>query len=117
MTRAKFSVGLAREGTIAGFHITFGNGYTLSVQFGTGNYCENRSERPFHGQSVTCENAEIAVLDPRGVFLQISYYDTVKGWVLPDEVAKYIAVVSDPSFCGDLGYGASTSLRERSDGV
>ena len=24
-----------------GFHITFKNGYTVSVQFGNGNYCEN----------------------------------------------------------------------------
>jgi len=24
-----------------GFHITFKNGYTVSVQFGPGNYCQN----------------------------------------------------------------------------
>jgi hypothetical protein len=24
-----------------GFHITFANGYTVSVQFGPGNYCDN----------------------------------------------------------------------------
>lgn len=24
-----------------GFHITFENGYTVSVQFGPGNYCDN----------------------------------------------------------------------------
>lgn len=29
----------------AGFHITFGNGYTLSVQFGFGNYCERPCRR------------------------------------------------------------------------
>ena len=27
-----------------GFHITFENGYTVSVQFGPGNYCDNYGE-------------------------------------------------------------------------
>jgi len=28
-----------------GFHITFENGYTVSVQFGPGNYCDNYDAR------------------------------------------------------------------------
>jgi hypothetical protein len=28
-----------------GFHITFANGYTVSVQFGPGNYCDNYDRR------------------------------------------------------------------------
>lgn len=28
-----------------GFHITFANGYTVSVQFGPGNYCDNYGMR------------------------------------------------------------------------
>lgn len=28
-----------------GFHITFPNGYTISVQFGPGNYCDNYDMR------------------------------------------------------------------------
>lgn len=28
-----------------GFHITFPNGWTVSVQFGPGSYCENKSYR------------------------------------------------------------------------
>ena len=28
-----------------GFHITFENGYTVSVQFGPGNYCDNYNMR------------------------------------------------------------------------
>ena len=27
-----------------GFHITFNNGLTISVQFGAGNYCSNKEE-------------------------------------------------------------------------
>lgn len=28
-----------------GFHMTFPNGYTVSVQFGGGNYCDNYDDR------------------------------------------------------------------------
>lgn len=28
-----------------GFHITFENGYTISVQFGPGNYCDHYNRR------------------------------------------------------------------------
>lgn len=37
-------IGLKKEFKITGnkgFHITFPNGWTVSVQFGPGNYCEN----------------------------------------------------------------------------
>ena len=29
-----------------GFHMTFANGWTVSVQWGSGNYCPNYSVRP-----------------------------------------------------------------------
>lgn len=35
-----------------GFHITFDNGYTLSVQFGPGNYCDN------YGRQTGTEDAQ-----------------------------------------------------------
>jgi hypothetical protein len=32
-----------------GFHMTFANGWTVSVQWGAGNYCQNYNTRPADG--------------------------------------------------------------------
>lgn len=52
-----------------GFHITFENGYTVSVQFGPGNYCDNH-DREIGRDEAACGRdgsgtAECAVW-PRG---------------------------------------------------
>ena len=71
-----------------GFHMTFANGWTVSVQFGKGNYI---SDRDHHGQSV---DAEIAAWDKDDNWY---YFDTengkVKGWVKADEVADFMAMI------------------------
>ena len=51
-----------------GFHITFANGYTISVQFGPGNYGDNYN-RDIGSEDVMCgkegsNEAEIAILNP-----------------------------------------------------
>lgn len=44
-----------------GFHVTFENGWTVSVQFGGGNYCDNYDETTIDWPTVPpCSNAEIA---------------------------------------------------------
>ena len=47
-----------------GFHITFENGYTVSVQFGGGNYCDNY-DMPIGSEPnkvvLTSSDAEVAV--------------------------------------------------------
>ena len=53
-----------------GFHITFANGWTVSVQFGPGNYCDNYDQR-IGRDEVKCakagsSNAECAVWGPDG---------------------------------------------------
>ena len=85
-----------------GFQITFENGYTLSVQFGPMNYCENKnynwsepyaraaSEAGERGSS----NAEIAVIAPNKELLQIEPHDSVRGWVSPDEIARIMGIVA-----------------------
>ena len=74
----------------AGFSMTFKNGWTVSVQFGKDNYCDNR----FDDISKTrCPNAEIAAWDSSG---DKHYYfdnDYVKGWVNADEVADFIVKI------------------------
>ena len=72
-----------------GFHMTFANGWTVSVQFGKGNYI---SDRDHHGQSV---DAEIAAWDKDGNW----YYfedqnENVKGWVSADEVARFMTWIA-----------------------
>ena len=53
-----------------GFHITFRNGYTISVQWGPGNYADNYRARP--GSEIRCgaagsDTAECAVYDKDGL--------------------------------------------------
>lgn len=71
-----------------GFHVSFDNGYTVSVQFGTFNYCDNRDHNI--GYSATaeseaaekgCINAETAVWGPDGAMIQFpDDSDQVQGW-------------------------------------
>lgn len=81
-----------------GFQLTFENGLTISVQWGTGNYCENRSfttqyNSEMEQQIWSSENAEIAIWDKYNNWYNFES-DTVKGWVTPDEVANWISKVS-----------------------
>lgn len=58
-----------------GFQITFENGYTVSVQFGGGNYCSNYND-PIGGENYRASGkkgsatAECAVWGPDGEFIE-----------------------------------------------
>lgn len=92
-----------------GFQITFSNGWTVSVQFGAGNYCEN-----YMGMiKPECPDAEIAAWDGND-----KWYDfdgsgdstSVKGRCSPDEVGAFIALImAQPA--------APKPLPEATDGV
>ena len=84
-----------------GFHVSFANGYTVSVQFGYGNYCDERGSD--HGGDIRDilewdrkkgargdSTAEVAVFDPDGVLLPIGDNDSVIGWQTPEQVAAII---------------------------
>lgn len=80
-----------------GFHLKFANAYTLSVQFGIGNYCARRYD--YHDFSkeqtqefVECPDAEIAIMDPAGEFVPL-VGDSVQGYLNVDQVAQVIALV------------------------
>jgi len=66
-----------------GFHITFKNGYTISVQFGKGNYSDK-------GETT----AEIAAWGPDGEWMILGEGDTVRGWCSPDEVLEVMNTVA-----------------------
>jgi hypothetical protein len=56
-----------------GFQMTFENGLTISVQWGKGNYCQNyfHEERASHCEGAQCDNAEVAVWDKNGKWLDV----------------------------------------------
>jgi len=85
-----------------GFHITFKNGYTVSVQLGYGNYCDNKSydelqsgetysDAEIMAGKTGCNNAEIAIWGPDKEMIEFpGWGDTVKGYCSPDEVLTYL---------------------------
>jgi len=95
--------------TGAGFHITFDNGWTISVQWGPGNYGDNRmkslEEENFAEvlSSMESRTAEIMAWDANDVHWDFSVGSRVgllgqglltKGWVKPDELIGYIQEIS-----------------------
>lgn len=84
-----------------GFRISLANGYAVSVQFGSVNYCnaEARMLGPFieaKGEkekwlSAVCPDAEVAVLTPSGGFVRFKDGQEVRGHTTPDELAAILA--------------------------
>lgn len=77
--------------------MTFKNGYTISVQWGPGNYCSKQSFgsiEDFTAPSKTrlweSATAEIAIWDAKGQFVRLSENDDVFGHQTPEEVATWI---------------------------
>jgi hypothetical protein len=81
-----------------GFQMTFANGWSISVQFGYGNNCQNHHHpNGFHfskNQEVTTsEDAEIAIWDNNYNWYNFGN-DTIKGYCSTNEVAEWIDKVS-----------------------
>jgi len=84
-----------------GFTMTFENGWTISVQWHTGAYCDRRSlehaiddfnDRPEgRGQAAESTTAEIAIWDKEGNWYNFGS-DEVLGYQTADQVAKWIEV-------------------------
>ncbi len=77
-----------------GFHITFSNGWTISVQFGPGNYCENyyadisREGNTDAGEKGSA-TAETAYWGPDGNMVEEDG-DSVQGYQTVDQVMARI---------------------------
>ena len=68
-----------------GFQISFNNGYTVSVQFGSGTYCSNR-DLPYGEKVPPSDTAETALMTKDGF---VEYQgDDVQGYMTPSEVLK-----------------------------
>lgn len=72
-----------------GFHITFVNGYTASVQWGAGGYCDNRDSDEYYKLLPKSSNAEVAAWDKDGNWVSFGN-DTVMGWRTPHQVLKFL---------------------------
>jgi hypothetical protein len=76
-----------------GFHIGFENGYTISVQFGPGNYCDNYDMRIGHEDGAAGKRgsmtAECAVISPQGNLIELpGCSDSVTNRSSPAEVLE-----------------------------
>jgi hypothetical protein len=78
-----------------GFAMTFANGWTVSVQFGRGNYCDNLMmysfSEPEKGES---SDAEIVAWDKEGNWFNFGN-DTVAGYQSPDKVLAFMNKVAN----------------------
>ena len=81
-----------------GFQITFDNGYTVSVQFGPGNYGSNRQLDPMtrdyaDNNGLSATTVETALMNPEGEF--VSYKDDdVQGYQNVNDVLELINFAS-----------------------
>ena len=90
-----------------GFSMVFSNGIRISVQFGQGNYCDNKNKTLTNFNRVTSTTAEIASMPVNGhgewfQFVTYGIANDVKGWLTTDEVAGWIEIVSNAKSFAEL---------------
>ncbi len=79
-----------------GFHITFENGWTVSVQFGPGNYCDNYDrfrigEEDEEAGEAGSSTAECAVWGPDGEMVEYpGWGETVSNRSSAEEVLELL---------------------------
>lgn len=86
----------------SGFHIKFENGWTVSVQWGPHNYADNYYSANYADIYYSAYDvtglpslvAEIAAWDADRNWYEFED-DNVKGYVKPEEVAEFIAMVAN----------------------
>ena len=81
-----------------GYYMTFENGWSISVQWGPGNYCSRRSNilgasTMSMDEAWTSTDAEIAIIHKDGKWYSFGN-DEVEGHQTPDEVASWITKVA-----------------------
>lgn len=90
----------------SGFVMTFQNGWTVSVQWGAGNYCQHRDailgmtmDKMLELGRGTCldfvesEDAEVAAWDKDNNWHDFGS-DEVYGWLKPDQVVAFLAGIA-----------------------
>ena len=75
-----------------GFHMAFANGYTVSIQFGSGNYCDVRDYSPKADDTklpaAGCVEVGIFKTESSdGIdWVKLTDHDDVAGWVPVDDI-------------------------------
>lgn len=86
-----------------GFKYTLTNGYTLSVAFGPGNYCDNQN-MPFHTDESNYEssNFEVAVFEPNGDIVDLFPAEEEGDW--SDQVIGFVPASAMPMLISALKF-------------
>ena len=90
----------------SGFHMTFPNGLTVSVQWGAGTYCDNHFPKDMDftfSKDAESDTAEVAVIDSHGDLIdpqrffgyEIGGDGTVAGYLDPSQVVELLTNVRD----------------------
>jgi len=84
------------EITNKGMHLTFPNGVTVSVQWGIGNYCDNKDFNPgdirdMYNNLFTSNEAEVAIFDKEGNWITRKY--TQDKDMYADDVLGYVDIL------------------------
>lgn len=91
-----------------GFHMTFENGLTASVQWGAGNYCDNHFPEDMdfsYSKDAQSNTAEVAVFKGNR-FLKANDFvpeecrgcDIVCGYMTPEQVVDFLYAVKNATF-------------------
>lgn len=101
-----------------GFYLTFANGWTVSVQFGWGNYCEHHDDYPddlrYTRAGAESVDAEVACWPRSGSCAPLPGGDSVAGWCSTAEVLALMnAVAALPETATELPNGAWVRESER----
>jgi hypothetical protein len=107
-----------------GFQIKFGNGNTISVQWGPGNYCNPTHEEgrgadydaPMQEKGWASTTAEVAAWNSNGDWHNFGG-DTVNGWLTPEEVIKFMTFVANNELDTTPTYVYSDDDEESSEAV
>lgn len=86
------------EGWRAGCHVTFPNGWAVSIQWGAGNYGSNYDAPISRSTSVpAATSAEIAVIAPgeHGGLVKWADGDTVQGYCSMERVQRVLDLVAE----------------------
>ena len=86
-----------------GFKYTLTNGYTLSVAFGAGNYCDNQNKPLFEGESwYESSDFEVAVFEPNDEIVDLLPPKEKDGW--SDQVIGFVPAAALPMLISALKF-------------
>ena len=100
-----------------GFQLKFANGFEISVQWGTMNYCSRKHDGDWN-EAMNHEcwesgTAEVAVFDNEGRMVNIGFNDEgVIGWVDTENIARIISVVQSSTTSNEIEKKIQSFIRK-----